>query len=138
MAVALSASSRTANNHTSQCLQRRGSGRGAGGGGGPACTHGRRSHCERRPVLGIVGRNGAFAEYLTLPAENLHLVPDVVPTDAAVFAEPLAAALEIQEQVPVRAGDRVLVVGDGKLGQLVAQTLALTGCALLVVGRHDA
>ena len=104
----------------------------------PACTHGRRSHCERRTVLGIVGRNGAFAEYLTLPSENLHLVPDVVPTDAAVFAEPLAAALEIQEQVPVRAGDRVLVVGDGKLGQLVAQTLALTGCALLVVGRHDA
>jgi len=103
-----------------------------------ACLQGRRTHCERRTVLGIVRRNGAFAEYLTLPAENLHVVPDGIATDAAVFTEPLAAALEIQEQVPIRPENRVLVVGDGKLGQLVAQTLALTGCALLVVGRHDA
>ena len=103
-----------------------------------ACLAGRRTHCERRTVLGIVSRNGAFAEYLMLPAENLHPVPDAVPTDAAVFTEPLAAALEIQEQIPIGRRDRVLVVGDGKLGQLVAQTLALTGCALLVVGRHDA
>ncbi len=103
----------------------------------PACMNGRRTHCERRTVLGIVGRHGAFAEYLSLPAENLHPVPDSVPTDAAVFTEPLAAALEIQEQVPIGAADRVLVVGDGKLGQLVAQTLALTGCALLAVGHHD-
>src|SRR5207245_11264842 len=73
-----------------------------------------------------------------LPPETLRRVPDVVPTGAGGCAEPRAAALEIREQVPVRAGDRVLVVGDGKLGQLVAQTLALTGCALLVVGRHDA
>jgi threonine dehydrogenase-like Zn-dependent dehydrogenase len=102
-----------------------------------ACLAGRRTHCERRPVLGIVGRHGAFADYLILPAENLHPVPDAVSTDAAVFTEPLAAALEIQEQVPIGLRDRVLVVGDGKLGQLVAQTLALTGCALLVVGRHD-
>ncbi len=104
----------------------------------PACASGRRTHCERRTVLGIAGRHGAFAEYLTLPTENLHAVPDDVSTDAAVFTEPLAAALEIQEQVSIGAGDRVLVVGDGKLGQLVAQTLALTGCALLAVGRHDA
>jgi len=103
-----------------------------------ACLAGRRTHCERRTVLGIVSRHGAFADYLVLPAENLHPVPDAVSTDAAVFAEPLAAALEIQEQVPIGSRDRVLVVGDGKLGQLVAQTLALTGCALLVVGRHDA
>jgi threonine dehydrogenase-like Zn-dependent dehydrogenase len=87
-------------------------------------------------VLGIVSRHGAFAEYLTLPAENLHPVPDTVPLDAAVFTEPLAAALEIQEQVRIAPGERVLVVGDGKLGQLVAQTLALTGCDLLVVGRY--
>jgi len=89
-------------------------------------------------VLGIVRRHGAFAQYLTLPVENLHLVPDSVATDAAVFTEPLAAALEIQEQVAIGPRDRVLVVGDGKLGQVVAQTLALTGCALTVVGRHDA
>ena len=103
-----------------------------------ACLAGRRTHCERRTVLGIVSRHGAFADYLILPAENLHPVPDAVSSDAAVFTEPLAAALEIQEQVPIGLCDRVLVVGDGKLGQLVAQTLALTGCALLVVGRHDA
>lgn len=103
----------------------------------PACSAGRRTHCERRTVLGIVGRHGAFAEYLTLPFENLHAVPDDVSTDAAVFTEPLAAALEIQEQLAIGADQRVLVVGDGKLGQLVAQTLALTGCRLHVVGRHD-
>lgn len=101
-----------------------------------ACQAGRRTHCERRTVLGIVNRNGAFADYLALPVENLHPVPDSVSNDAAVFAEPLAAALEIQEQVRITPDDRVLVVGDGKLGQLVAQTLALTGCRLRVVGRY--
>lgn len=101
-----------------------------------ACQAGRRTHCERRTVLGIVNRNGAFADYLALPALNLHPVPDSVSNDDAVFAEPLAAALEIQEQVRITPDDRVLVVGDGKLGQLVAQTLALTGCRLRVVGRY--
>ena len=100
------------------------------------CRNGYPTHCENRTVLGIVNRNGAFAEYLTLPIKNLHLVPDNVPTDVATFTEPLAAALEIQQQVKVTPNQRVLVVGDGKLGQLVAQTLALTGCDLLVVGRH--
>lgn len=102
----------------------------------PACAAGRRSHCERRTVLGIVDRNGAFAEYLTLPVLNLHGVPENLPDDVAVFTEPLAAALEIQEQVKIGPGDRLVVVGDGKLGNLVAQTLALTGCALSVIGRH--
>jgi len=101
-----------------------------------ACRAGRPTHCENRSVLGIVQRDGAFAEYLSLPAENLHVVPDEVPTEEAVFTEPLAAALEIQEQVSVTPEDRVLIVGDGKLGQLIAQTLALTGCKLTVVGRH--
>lgn len=101
-----------------------------------ACRQGRSTHCEARTVLGIVDRNGAFAEYLTLPFENLHVVPEEVETAAATFTEPLAAALEIQQQIHVRAADRVVVVGDGKLGQLIAQTLTLTGCDLLVVGRH--
>jgi threonine dehydrogenase-like Zn-dependent dehydrogenase len=101
-----------------------------------ACGAGRRSHCERRTVLGIVNRNGAFADYLTLPVENLYEVPESLPDEIAVFTEPLAAALEIQEQVRIGPGDRVVVVGDGKLGNLVAQTLALTGCALLVIGHH--
>ncbi|QYX30137.1 MDR/zinc-dependent alcohol dehydrogenase-like family protein [Sphaerospermopsis torques-reginae] len=100
------------------------------------CLQGVPIHCENRTVLGIVNRNGAFAEYLCLPEKNLHLVPNNVSTDAATFTEPIAAALEIQEQVKITPNEKVLVVGDGKLGQLIAQTLALTGCDLLVVGRH--
>jgi threonine dehydrogenase-like Zn-dependent dehydrogenase len=100
------------------------------------CTNGNSTHCENRTVLGIVNRAGAFAEYLCLPEQNLYAVPDSVSTDAATFTEPLAAALEIQQQVLIQPSDRILVVGDGKLGQLVAQTLALTGCSLLAVGRH--
>ena len=103
-----------------------------------ACKAGRPTHCEKRSVLGILNRNGVFAEYLTLPVENLHLLPDSLADEAAVFTEPLAAALEIQEQVQIQPTDRVLVIGAGRLGQLVAQTLALTGCELLVVTRHKA
>jgi threonine dehydrogenase-like Zn-dependent dehydrogenase len=102
----------------------------------PTCVAGRRTHCERRTVLGIVNRNGAFAEALCLPVANLHEVPDTVSDDEAVFVEPLAAALELQEQVRITPAERVLVVGDGKLGNLIAQTLRLTGCALRVVGRN--
>jgi threonine dehydrogenase-like Zn-dependent dehydrogenase len=94
------------------------------------------THCEDRTVLGIVNRNGAFADYLTLPEQNLHPVPDNVSTDAATFTEPLAAALEIQQQISIRPTDRVLVIGDGKLGQLVAQSLAITGCEVLAIGRN--
>lgn len=100
------------------------------------CRAGRPTHCPNRTALGIRGRDGVMAEYFCLPAENLHLVPDVVPDEAAVFAEPLAAACEILEQIHIRPSNRVIVLGDGKLGLLVAQTLALTGCKLTVVGRH--
>ncbi|HEV2722898.1 MAG TPA: alcohol dehydrogenase catalytic domain-containing protein [Thermoanaerobaculia bacterium] len=102
-----------------------------------ACLRGHTTHCDNRSVLGIINRNGAFAEYLTLPRENLHVVPESVPTEEAVFTEPLAAALEIQQQVRITPDDRVLVVGHGKLGSLIAQTLSLTGCSMLVVGRDD-
>jgi threonine dehydrogenase-like Zn-dependent dehydrogenase len=101
------------------------------------CQSGQQTHCENRTVLGIVNRHGAFAEYLCLPVDNLHLVPENVSTDVATFTEPIAAALEIQQQVSLCTDHQVLVVGDGKLGQMVAQTLALTGCDLLVVGRHQ-
>jgi threonine dehydrogenase-like Zn-dependent dehydrogenase len=94
------------------------------------CDRGIPSHCANRTVLGIVNRNGAFADYLCLPVANLHPIPDAVPTDAATFVEPIAAALQIQEQVTITPNDRVIVIGDGKLGQLVAQTIALTGCEL--------
>lgn len=100
------------------------------------CLGGRSTHCENRTVLGITKRDGTFAEYTTLPIANLHRVPDSVPDEMAVFTEPLAAALEIQQQVHIQPTDRVLVVGAGRLGQLIAQTLALTGCDLRVVARH--
>jgi threonine dehydrogenase-like Zn-dependent dehydrogenase len=100
------------------------------------CLGGRPTHCENRTVLGIAKRDGIFAEFTTLPLANLHRVPASVPDELAVFTEPLAAALEIQQQVHIQPTDRVLVVGAGRLGQLVAQTLALTGCDLRVVARH--
>ncbi len=100
------------------------------------CRNGRPTHCEQRTVLGIANRNGVHAEYFTLPLANLHRVPESVPDEAAVFTEPLAAALEIQEQVPIRPTDRVLLIGAGRLGQLIAQTLSLSGCGLRVAARH--
>jgi threonine dehydrogenase-like Zn-dependent dehydrogenase len=100
------------------------------------CKGGRPSHCEQRSVLGILNRDGVHSEYTTLPLANLHLVPDSVPDESAVFTEPLAAALEIQEQVQILPTDRVLLIGAGRLGQLIAQTLALTGCDLSVLARH--
>ena len=100
-----------------------------------SCRAGRPTHCEKRTVLGIVARDGAFATHLRLPIRNLHAVPDSLADEAAVFVEPTAAALEIQQQVSVSPADRVVVIGAGKLGHLVAQTLAVTGCSLLVAGR---
>lgn len=100
------------------------------------CWGGRPTHCENRTVLGILNRDGVFAEYVNLPLGNLHLVPDLVADEAAVFVEPLAAALEIQQQVQIKPTDRILLVGAGRLGQLIAQTLALTGADLRVVARH--
>ena len=100
------------------------------------CQNSRRTHCEKRTVLGIADRDGVHAEYTSLPLANLHPVPDSVPDDAAVFTEPLAAALEIQEQVHLLPTDRVLLIGAGRLGQLIAQTLSLTGVDLRVVARH--
>lgn len=100
------------------------------------CLNGRPTHCENRTVLGIVNRDGTFAEYTQLPITNLHRVPDSVPDEMAVFTEPLAASLEIQEQIKIKPTDRVLLIGAGRLGQLIAQTLALTGCDLRVIARH--
>lgn len=102
----------------------------------PTCRANRPTHCPNRTTLGISGRDGAFAEYLTLPVRNLLSVPDSLPDEVAVFTEPLAAACEIVQKVHVRPTDRVVVLGDGKLGLLCAQVLALTGCDLTVVGHH--
>jgi len=100
------------------------------------CLSGRPNHCDRRTVVGIRERQGAFAEYLALPLANLYPIPDGVPDRAAVFCEPLAAALRIQEQRPVTRGERVLLIGAGRLGQLIALTLAPIRCRLHVVARH--
>jgi threonine dehydrogenase-like Zn-dependent dehydrogenase len=100
------------------------------------CLAAQPTHCDNRSVLGIKNRDGAFAEYLCLPLNNLKAVRDSVSNDAAVFVEPLAAALEIQEQVKIRSTDRVLVLGAGRLGQLIAQTLVPLDCDLKVVARH--
>jgi len=95
-------------------------------------------HCPERTVLGIVGRDGAFAEYLQLPVRNLLPVPDEVPDERAVFTEPLAAACGITERVRVEMETRVAVIGDGKLGLLCAQALkATTGAGVTLVGRHE-
>lgn len=96
------------------------------------------THCEDRTVLGIAGRDGVHASYVTLPVANLHRVPESVSDDAAVFTEPIAAAVEILQQVHILPTDRVLLIGAGRLGQLVAQVLALTGARLRVVAKHDA
>ncbi len=101
------------------------------------CQQGMASHCPRRTTLGIGGRDGAFADFLTLPMQNLHLVPDEVSDEEAVFVEPLAANFEMLEQVHVRPTDRVVVLGDGKMGQLAAQVLALNGCEVTMLGRHE-
>ena len=93
-------------------------------------------HCGGRTVLGIVGRDGAHAEFLRLPLANLTRLPEIIPDEHAVFVEPLAAACAIRERVSVTDSDRVAVIGDGKLGLLCAQTLALTGARVLSIGKH--
>jgi alcohol dehydrogenase len=100
------------------------------------CRRGHTTHCEKRRVLGIVGHDGAFAEYLALPLVNLHRVPDAVPDEMAVFTEPLAAACEILEQVDARKHAQAAVLGDGKLGQLIARVLAAAGLRVVIYGRH--
>ena len=102
----------------------------------PTCASGLPRHCPTRTVLGIAGRDGAFAERLTLPLGNLHRVPDEVTDEAAVFTEPLAAAHEIRDQVEIGPGSHALVVGDGRLGQLCARVLDRAGARPVVWGKH--
>jgi threonine dehydrogenase-like Zn-dependent dehydrogenase len=101
------------------------------------CRSGLPTHCPHRTVLGILGHDGAFAEYIAVPEQNLHVVPESLSTDEAVFVEPLAAAYQILKQRLVQRGQSVVVLGDGRLGNLSAQVLANFGCKVLVIGRHD-
>jgi threonine dehydrogenase-like Zn-dependent dehydrogenase len=100
------------------------------------CAMGDARHCPKRTVLGIVGRDGAHAEFLRLPVVNLLPVPDDVPDERAVFCEPLAAAYGITERVQVEKETRVAVIGDGKLGLLCAQALSLSSQRVLLIGKH--
>jgi threonine dehydrogenase-like Zn-dependent dehydrogenase len=101
------------------------------------CRRGLKTHCARRTVLGIVEHDGAFAEYLALPLENLHLVPKNVTDEQAVFVEPLAAACEILEQVDVRSFREAAVLGDGKLAQLIARVLRAAVPHVVMYGKHE-
>ncbi len=100
------------------------------------CAGGMGRHCPRRTVLGIVRHPGAFREFLTLPERNLHRVPDSISDDDAVFVEPVAAACEILDQVEIPIGERIAILGDGKLGLLIAQVLHAHGAVVQLFGRH--
>jgi 2-desacetyl-2-hydroxyethyl bacteriochlorophyllide A dehydrogenase len=100
------------------------------------CKSGLNRHCERRKTLGIHDWNGVFAEYMVLPLANLHVVPTHIPDDAAVFTEPLAAAHEILDQISLSTSDRVLLIGAGRLGQLIASVFHGAGSQLDVLARH--
>jgi threonine dehydrogenase-like Zn-dependent dehydrogenase len=100
------------------------------------CSAGLARHCPSRDVMGILRADGAFAELVRVPIANLHPVPAGIPDELAVFAEPLAAAFEILEQVRVEPGVDCIVLGDGKLGLLAAQVLQVAGADVLAVGRH--
>jgi threonine dehydrogenase-like Zn-dependent dehydrogenase len=94
-------------------------------------------HCSNRAVMGIVNADGAFAEYIAVPVENLHPVPGSISDEQAVFTEPLAAAFEILRQIQISTADEILILGDGKLGNLCAQVLRLTGAKVTALGRHQ-
>jgi threonine dehydrogenase-like Zn-dependent dehydrogenase len=100
------------------------------------CAGGLANHCRDRTVIGILGRPGAFAEYVAVPRQNCHQVPDAVDDEAAVFIEPLAAAFQITRQVNIESRYRVAVLGTGRLGLLVAMVLKRTGCRLVAIGRN--
>jgi threonine dehydrogenase-like Zn-dependent dehydrogenase len=100
------------------------------------CKEKMRNHCPNRSVLGILGKDGSMAEYLTLPEQNLHVVSKKVSPVKAVFTEPLAAACQIIEQIKITPEQTILVIGDGKLGQLLARVLKLSTDNLIVVGKN--
>lgn len=99
------------------------------------CRQGKYKHCKKRKVLGMLEKNGAFAEYITLPLSNIHVVPNSVSDLEAVFAEPLAAALEITEICHIKPTDKVAIIGYGKLGRLISQVIRLIGCDLTIILR---
>ncbi|MEI7500471.1 MAG: alcohol dehydrogenase catalytic domain-containing protein [Bacteroidota bacterium] len=102
------------------------------------CKTGRKTHCQNRTVLGIYGHAGVFTRYIVLPEKNLHIVPDELSLTSAVFTEPLAAAIEIFEQIHIKPSQNVFIFGAGKLGLLIAQVFKLNGCAYKIFSRGEA
>ncbi|MDH3611195.1 MAG: alcohol dehydrogenase catalytic domain-containing protein [Nitrosopumilus sp.] len=102
-----------------------------------SCKNGMERHCPNRTVLGIFKRDGAFAEYLTLPEKNLHIIPDSITDEQAVFVEPIAAAFEIKDQISLNPDWNVALVGDGRLSQLIVSVLKTTCSNITCFGRHD-
>ncbi len=100
------------------------------------CQSGLSNHCRKRTVMGIVGRDGCFADYVAVPERNLHTLPDTISDEEAIFVEPLAAAYQVLSQVPIDARTSVVVLGSGRLGLLVAQVVLATGCKPAVIGRN--
>jgi threonine dehydrogenase-like Zn-dependent dehydrogenase len=100
------------------------------------CTTGLERHCPQRTVLGIYKRDGAFAQYLSLPEKNLHLIPDSISDEQAVFVEPLAAAFEIEEQLRIEKDSKIVLLGDGRLAQLIMRVLRINHSNITCFGRH--
>lgn len=100
------------------------------------CKTGRKNHCESRRVIGITAKDGCFAEYMTIDTDLLHLVPDKISDQIAVFTEPLAAALEIVEQAHLEPSKSVAVIGDGRLAFMIAQVISLLGADITIIGKH--
>ena len=103
------------------------------------CQSGLSSHCPNRQVIGIQGHDGVFAEYVVVPQRNVHVLPDTLGNDEAIFVEPLAAAMQIVQQVPIEKRNKVIVVGDGRLGLLAVQVLANAGGKgnVVLLGKHE-
>lgn len=101
------------------------------------CKNNIKTHCPNRTTLGIFNRDGAFAEYVYLPEKCLHILPESICNEEAVFIEPIAAAFQITEQIPVKPEDKIIVLGDGKLGLLIAQVLSLFSNNIVAVGKHE-
>lgn len=101
------------------------------------CKTGRPTHCENRKVVGISGKDGTFAQYIIMKNHLLHIVPEEVTSEVAIFTEPLAAAIEILEQVHIKPSTKIGIIGDGRLAYMISQVISLTGADLTIIGRHE-
>jgi alcohol dehydrogenase len=102
----------------------------------PMCRKGIKEHCTERKAMGISGKDGCFADYLTLPEDNIHVIPEEMGADRAIFTEPLAAVFNILDSIRIKPTDNVAIIGDGRLGLLTAQAMKMVGADVVVLGHH--